>query len=118
MKKIYRVLFIMAIFLIIIMIAHSTKAIDTDRYTDIYTDPGASEIEDLGSKVLGIVEVVAAGVAIIMVTVVGIKYILASPNEKADLKGNLIMITIGAILIFGGARILTWIISSFNDALT
>ena len=118
MKKLDRFLFIIIILIIaIVMLSSTTKAIDTNIYNDIYTDPGASQIDDFGSKVLGIVQVVAAVVSIIMITSVGVKYMMAAPNEKADLKGHLIMVVVGAVLIFGGAKILVWIISSFNSSL-
>lgn len=117
MKKAYKVLFIIMIFLTIIMLAHTTKAIDTDLYEGIYKDPNSSTLNNVGSKILGIVEVVAAAVSVTMLVIIGVKYIMASPEGKADIKGKLTFYIIGAVLIFGGAKILTILISSFNQAL-
>lgn len=117
MKKTYRILFVILLFLVMIMVANTVNAIDTSLYNGIYADPGTTPLDTWGSKILGVVQVVAAAVAVCMVTWVGVKYIMASPSDKADLKGQLIMVTIGAVLIFGGAKILVWVINTFNNAL-
>lgn len=62
--------------------------------------------------VLGVVQVVAMGVAIIMLTVLGIKYVAASPNEKAEYKKGMTVYIIGAVLLFGAGLLVglikTW----------
>ncbi len=117
MRKINKILFIIAFFIIIITIANTVSAIDTGKYTGIYDNPNSTKIDSYGSKIMGVVQVVAAVVAVSMVVVIGIKYIMASPNDKADLKNEVILVVIGAVLIFGGANVLTWVVSSFNSAL-
>ena len=48
-------------------------------------------------------------IAIGMLVFVGIKYVMASANEKADLKNSLIKYVIGAVLIAGAVTIAGWI---------
>ncbi len=55
--------------------------------------------------VIGLLQLVGSGIAIIVVTILGIKYILASPSDKADVKKAIMPILIGCILLFGGVNI-------------
>lgn len=57
-------------------------------------------------KILGIVQVIAVAFATGMLLYVGIKYTMASANEKADLKKGSISYVIGAVIIFGCSAIL------------
>ena len=72
----------------------------------------SGSVSNIVSQVLGIVQVIAIGVAVIMLVVLAIKYISAAPSEKADIKKGLTVYIIGAILLFGASGILQ-IIKSF-----
>ena len=55
---------------------------------------------DMVSGVLGLIQGLGIGVACGMIFYVGIKYTMASANEKADLKNSSIRYVIGAIILF------------------
>ena len=59
-------------------------------------------------SILGTIQFVGYAIAIGMLIYVGIKYVMASANEKADLKNAMIKYVIGAILIAGAATIAPW----------
>ena len=61
------------------------------------------------NKILGFVQWAGYAIAVGMLIYVGIKYVMASANEKADLKNSLIKYVIGAVLIAGAATISQWI---------
>lgn len=65
--------------------------------------------------VIGIIQVVGTGISLIMISLLGIKYLLASPSEKADVKKNIMPILIGCVLLFAGAQI-AGIIENFTNA--
>ena len=67
------------------------------------------------SGIIRLVRIVAMGIAIIMLIILGIKYITESPNGRAEIKKSIMQYAIGAGILFGGAGILT-IIQSFVDA--
>ncbi len=52
-----------------------------------------------------LVRVAGTGIALIMVTMLGIKYMLASSNEKADIKKQAIPIVIGCTLLFAAVNV-------------
>lgn len=62
--------------------------------------------DKLGGIVIGAFQAVAVIAAVAILLYVGIKFMLASPAEKANIKGMLIPYIIGAVLIFAAAPIL------------
>ena len=72
----------------------------------------ATNVTKVAGQVLNIVQIVGVAVATIMLTVLGIKYVSASPNEKAEYKKGMTIYVIGAILLFG-ASILIGVIKNF-----
>lgn len=66
---------------------------------------GKSFIKKVIDPVLSAVRIVAVGIGIIMITVLGIQYMVAAPDEKANIKTKLIVFTVGAIVVFAAATI-------------
>lgn len=66
---------------------------------------GSDGIPAAINKVIGLMQLVGSGIAIIVVTLLGVKYILASPSDKADVKKSITPIIIGCALLFGGVNI-------------
>ena len=66
-----------------------------------------SNITNIGNMFIGVIQVVGGAVAIIMLVMVGIKYISASPNERADMKKGLTAYVVGAVILFSAVGILT-----------
>ncbi len=75
---------------------------------------GIDDVESTTTTVMTtavrVVQIVGVAVAVIMLVVLGIKYVSASPSEKADIKKSLMIYVVGAILIFLAAGILEFII--------
>lgn len=109
-KKIIIVSFIAILLLITLSQTVFGAEIDTSKYSDIYSTSGVSSILRKGSSILGIIQVAGTGIAVIMLIVLGIRYIIASVEEKAQLKETLIPYVIGAILLFGGTNLLSIVI--------
>ena len=58
---------------------------------------------------------IGAGVLVIIITYMGIKYFISSPEEQAKLKGQLIGIVASAVVIFGAFSIWELAINIFKD---
>ena len=69
---------------------------------------------DLGNIIIGILQWFGSAVAVIIIAVVGIKYMTASIEEKAEYKQTFIYYFIGAILIFGATNVLSWVYQALN----
>ena len=66
---------------------------------------GTNEVTTLGGRIVGIVQVVGVIIAVIILLVIGIKYMLGSAEEKAEYKKSMMPYLIGALLIFAGSTI-------------
>lgn len=76
---------------------------DPNAYDDVAkpedNDNGA--IMTMGGKVLGIINIVGVVVSVIVLMIIGIKYMLGSIEEKAEYKKSMTGYVIGAIMLFG-----------------
>ena len=57
------------------------------------------------NTIIGLIQVAGTGILVIMITFLGIKYIMASIEEKAEIKKTALPIVIGAVLLFGALEI-------------
>lgn len=120
MKKltVEKILTIILIALIVLMatlpVCFAADYMDPKGVTAKTTAAAASTQTFLWS-VLGIVQVVAISLAVIMLIVLGVKYVSAAPAEKADIKQSAMIYVVGAILMFGASGIIQ-IIKTFAGA--
>ena len=66
---------------------------------------GTEDIQNVGQKIMGIVNTVGVVVAVVIIMVLGIKYMMGSAEEKAEYKKTMMPYLIGAVLIFGATTI-------------
>lgn len=81
-------------------------------------DPSAevnSDTAKLINTVIGLIQFVGTGISLIVISILGIKYLIASPSEKADVKKNIMPIIIGCVLLFAAVHIVG-IIENFTSA--
>ena len=114
-KSIYKkILFI--IILIVLMFMISTESFASIVNMQPNTNfAGATQVKGVAEILLGILQVVAVAVAVIMLVVLAIKYMTASPGEKAEVKKSLTVYAIGALVLFASAGILNLIQTLADD---
>lgn len=66
----------------------------------------ASAVTTIANNIVGIVQVICYATAVIMLIYLGVKFITASPEAKADIKKSAIMYVIGAIIVFAAGTLL------------
>lgn len=80
-----------------------------------YNATAGSSIKDPFQKGIGavvdVIRIVGTGVAIIIISYIGMKYMMAAPGERADMKKSSIQFVVGAIIVFGSANILAAIVT-------
>lgn|SRR5574344_1158349 len=86
----------------------------------IYTDVGNGGFGDAGlqskvGSILGLIQVIGYVTAVAMAAVMGIKYITASPEGKADLKKTMIPYAIGCLILTAGT-VMVSVISAFSNS--
>ena len=80
------------------------------------TNVDASNLNTLISKVLGVLQIVGVGVAVIWLMILGIKYMTGSTEEKAVDKKSLLPYIIGAVLVGAAPFIATAIFNMIAGA--
>ena len=65
----------------------------------------SEEVANMGGKIVGIIQTVGTVIAVVMLLVIGIKYMIGSAEEKAKYKETLLPYVIGAILIFAASTL-------------
>ena len=69
------------------------------------TSNAQEDITGIGNQIIGIITTVGVVVAVVILLVLGIKYMMGSASEKAEYKKTMIPYLVGAILIFGASAI-------------
>lgn len=70
--------------------------------------------ETIIGTILDVVRIVGMAVAMIILTFIGIKFMLASPSERANIKQYSMNYIIGAFILIGGVSLLT-VVKNFAD---
>lgn len=65
----------------------------------------STQVVSIGNQIIGIITTVGVVVAVVVLLVLGIKYMMGSASEKAEYKKTMIPYLVGAILIFGASAI-------------
>lgn len=104
--KMFTKIFISVMCIMVLMVSSASA------FTGISTTPTApGTAATTASSIIGYIQWIGYAIAVGMLVYIGIKYVMASANEKADLKNSLIKYVIGAVLIVGGVTIAGWIFS-------
>lgn len=75
----------------------------------------SSPVKDVAGAILSGVRIAGTGVALIIISVIGIKYMMAAPSERADLKKSTFQYIVGAVIVFGASNLLGALIPVFEN---
>lgn len=108
MKKTMKILSVLMIVVMLATVCTSVFAttVSIDKMKNGTVDANAvGGMEKVGGTIVAYVTNAAMVVSIVMIAVLGIKYMLGSAEEKAEYKKSLVPLLVGAILVFGAAAI-------------
>ena len=99
------------IFIIIIglltIISNTVAAYDiTGQFSGEGSAFDSTPVKNILSTILNVTRTVGIGVALIMLTYIGAKIMLASPSERANIKQYAMNYVIGAVILIGASGIL------------
>lgn len=107
MKKTYKLMsIVMLAFMLVCTLSTTLYALTPAEITAQPTEAD-DEITAIGGKVLSAITTVGIVLSVIMLAVLGIKYMMGSSEEKAEYKKSMLPYLIGAILIFAASTIAT-----------
>ena len=73
-----------------------------------------SPLQGPTTKILGIVQYICYAAAVILLIMLGIKFMTASPEGKAEIKKSAVIYVAGAALVFAAGLILTVILNTVS----
>ena len=91
-----------------VRVATKAELINPDDYEPGGIDEALSEagrVTDFASTIIAVIRTIGIIVTVITLMIMGIKYMTASVEERADYKKSMIPYLIGAVLIFGASAI-------------
>ena len=110
-KKTIKIISILAIILCVIMAVTPVFADIDIGSIDASTSPDAeTAISGFAGKIMGLIRNVGIVAAVILLMVIGLKYLTGSVEEKADYKKSLMPYVVGIVVLFGASAIAQFII--------
>ena len=101
-KKIQKIFnFILVIIMIFFLISPVVNAIEPADINEVVVD--TKDLEQTGNNILRILQAFGVILSVIILIIIGIKYMLGSAEEKAEYKKTLMPYVIGAALIFAAS---------------
>ena len=94
--------------------AFNALSIPIDDVTSGDAGNAGTSIQNAMGAAVVIAQIIAAGIAVIMLLVLAMKYMSAAPSEKAEIKKHAVVYVVGAIVMFAVTGILE-IIKQFAD---
>lgn len=105
MKKAYKALSVLMVVLMIVFTCTNVFAASFPSLNSNDSSVSISGITAIGSKILTVITTVGMVLSVIIVAVLGIKYMMGSTEEKAEYKKTMIPYLVGAVLVFGASAI-------------
>lgn len=116
MRKINKILTVFVIIILLTSVCFNVfAAIDPDDYEP--TDPTVTESSEMTKRVgviLGIVRNISAVVAVISMMILGIKYMFASVEDRANYKTTMMPYIIGCVMAVSGTAIVSFIYAAMH----
>lgn len=114
-KKTLKVISILVIIVCIIMAVSPVFAAEEPTVNSITATYGDSEqITDLAGKVVGLIRTIGISASVIILMVIGLKFLMGSAEEKAEYKKSLMPYVIGAVILFGASAIAGFVVNFFK----
>lgn len=63
-------------------------------------------LDSTASRIIGIVQFICYAAAVILIVILGVKFMTASPDGKAEIKKSAVIYVVGAVLVFAAGVIL------------
>lgn len=120
MNKIFKLTLLILLMIVIVSMLGNTVFAKGDSFSTLIKNIGEKKVENgavdsarnIVGAIISVMRIIAVGVAIIMLVVLAMKYMMAAPGDKADIKKHAVVYVVGATVLFASSGILG-IISEF-----
>ena len=112
-KTVTKIITILLIIATILGAVNMVFAVDIPSGTA--TGVTGTGLDTTTSNIIGIVQFICYAAAVILLVVLGVKWIAAAPDEKANIKKGAVIYVVGAVLVFAAGAILQVIKNVANN---
>lgn len=67
---------------------------------------GANKVKDIGNSIIGSIQIIGSILSVVILIIIGVKYMIGSADEKAEYKKAMMPYIIGAIMLFSITNII------------
>lgn len=101
---------IISLFLILLVIVSISSTVFGGTFGNMLKTDGtlgsSGEVKDKIKDIIGIVQVIAVGMTVVMLLALGIRFMYASVSDRAEIKKNIMVYIVGATFVFGTTGLL------------
>ena len=116
MKKLVKILpiviVLVALFSMISVV--SAAAVNPSSFTG---GTGTTAFNTIGNKIIGMVQAIGSITSVLVLVILGVKFMMGSAEEKAEYKKTFIPYIVGAVLVFAASNLAS-IIFNFASSIT
>ena len=116
-KKFVKILNIALVAMMLVCISTSVFALTPSELKPADNVTGSPEIQSAGNSIISILQTVGVVLSVVVLMIIGIKYMMGSAEEKAEYKKTLMPYMIGAALVFAASAI-AGIVFNFANSFT
>lgn len=111
-KNLIKIITILFLIMLLFNTTVEASSVVSDIKSNMSTSTSVSNsVKSTGQTVLGVLNIVATGTAIVMLLYIAIKYMISAPDAKAEYKKTATMYAIGAVIIFIAPKLARMVIN-------
>ena len=106
MNKAIKIISVLLIVIVLASVANSVFAISPGDINAVNPkSEDTTDIKNVAGKILGWIQAIAAVAAVIIIAILGLKYMIGSTEERADYKKSFIPLIVGIVVVLGASTI-------------
>lgn len=106
---------LLTIMMLIIVLSNTVYAqVNLNNINNNKTDVGEPQLKSIGGIILGTITSFGIVLSVVILAIIGFKYMLASVEEKAEYKKSMMPYIIGCALVFSASTIATVVYKFFK----
>lgn len=111
MKIIFTIMLTVVLLSIVTSVFAAGEALDPSEFEPDYSSGKTEDIMTITNKIMGLIRNVSVIIGVIILMVIGVKFMLGSAEEKAEYKKSLMPLVVGIVIVMAATSIMSLIFS-------
>lgn len=111
MNKVIKIVYMLVIAVMLISTVTPVfgSMIQPGSITPSYDNTATNDLQSIAGKVMGLIRNIAVIAGVILLMVIGVKFMMGSAEEKAEYKKSLVPLVVGIVVVMAATQIVTMI---------